>query len=82
MEYKESAEKLWQLLDDVDTASDMFKPSENNGINSYINFYNYVMKKQAERWKYLTTDKQDQNKLVLPNNEIQGEGSLDFFQMN
>ena len=42
-------EALWQLLDDIDTASDMFKPEKNS-------FYNYTMRKVAERFKYLSSD--------------------------
>lgn len=64
-EYRKIAEELWQLLDDIDTASDMFKPSETNGIESYQNFYNYVIKKHTERFKMLTNDLDDQNKLVI-----------------
>lgn len=47
------AEKLWCLLDDIDTASDMFKPSDER---SAMAFYKYAMKKQAERHKYLRSD--------------------------
>ena len=47
------AKALWGLLDDIDTASDMFKPRDEN---SYKAFYNYAMKKQAERHKYLESD--------------------------
>lgn len=61
-EYRYIAEELWQLLDDIDTASDIFKPSENNGIESYKNFYKYVMEKHAERFKMLINDK---NKLTI-----------------
>lgn len=64
-ELKTASESLWRLLDDIDTASDMFKPSETNGIKSYKNFYEYVMKKQTERWNFLTNDEKDQNKLVV-----------------
>lgn len=64
-EYRKIAEDLWQLLDDIDTASDIFKPSENNGIESYKNFYSYVMKKHTERFKMLTNDNHNPNKLVI-----------------
>lgn len=50
--WKEKTEKLWQLLDDIDTASDMIKP--NNEI-SYKDFYDYVMKKCAERNNYMNS---------------------------
>jgi hypothetical protein len=48
--YYEKAEKLWQLLDDIDTASDIFKPRDEA---SYKAFYNYTMRKCEERGKYL-----------------------------
>ena len=62
---KTISESLWRLRDDIDTSSDMFKPSETNGIKSYKNFYEYAIKKQAERWKFLVNDEKDQNKLVI-----------------
>jgi len=46
---KEVAEKLWDLLDDIDTAEDMFKPP----INSH---FKYVHNKHRERFKYIDTD--------------------------
>lgn len=55
-EYREIAEKLWQLLDDIDTASDMFKPCESNGIKSFENFYTYSLKKASKRFDYLKSD--------------------------
>ena len=45
----EREKALWKLLDDIDTASDMFKPEENI-------FYKYAMKKAKERYKYLLSD--------------------------
>lgn len=65
-EYRKIAEDLWQLLDDIDTASDMFKPSEHNGIDSYKNFYDFVMKKQSQRFNMLINDDKDPNKLMIP----------------
>ena len=50
MEYKEIAENLWQLLDNIDTASDVFKPST---PESYKLFYEYTMKMCVERGKYM-----------------------------
>ena len=41
--------KLWKLLDDIDTASDMFKPEQTP-------FYKYIMKKAEERFKHITSD--------------------------
>lgn len=51
-EFRESEtaeEKLWQLLDDIDTAGDVFKPE----ITEY---FKYVVKKTEERHKYLISD--------------------------
>jgi len=47
--WKAIAMKLWRLLDDVDTASDMFKPPKNN-------FYHYVIKKSIERHKFIKSN--------------------------
>ena len=49
MEGETAEEKLWQLLDDIDTASDMFKPEQTG-------FYKYVMAKAQERHRYLVSD--------------------------
>jgi len=54
--FREIAEKLWSLLDDIDTASDMFKPCERNGIKSYENFYSYSLKKANKRFELLKSD--------------------------
>lgn len=54
-QYKKISHKLWDLLDDIDTASDMFKPSVENE-NSYKLFYEYAMRKSEERHIYLTSD--------------------------
>ena len=58
------AEDLWQLLDDIDTASDAFKPCEINP-ESYRAYYKYVERKQAQRGDSLESDGY---KLYLPNN--------------
>ena len=42
-------DKLWRLLDDIDTASDAFKPKKNN-------YYNYVIKIAEKRHTLLSTD--------------------------
>lgn len=47
------AEKLWSLLDDIDTASDLFKPGDEAG---YRRFYEYAMSKVEERGKQLESD--------------------------
>ena len=49
MNEKETAEKLWNLLDDIDTALDMYKP-EMEG------FEKYVSKKCQERHNLITSD--------------------------
>jgi len=55
---REIADKLWCILDDIDSASDMFKPSDKNP-GSYERFYNYVMKKHRKRFDYLASDGYD-----------------------
>ncbi|MEY4387678.1 MAG: hypothetical protein RLY20_2961 [Verrucomicrobiota bacterium] len=60
------AEKLWSLLDDIDTASDMFKPSDEAG---YRRFYEYAMQKAEERGKQLESDGYH---LYLPNVKLCG----------
>jgi hypothetical protein len=56
VDFRKIAEELWSLLDDIDTASDMFKPCERNGIKSYNNFYEYSLKKTAKRFDLLKSD--------------------------
>ena len=58
---REIAAALWELLDDIDTASDMFKPSDEVG---YRRFYKYAMKKSEARYEQVTSDGYD---LYLPN---------------
>ena len=48
-EWREKAIALWTLLDDIDTASDIFKPQPTG-------FYRYTMAKAAERFTQLTSD--------------------------
>jgi hypothetical protein len=43
----EKYNKLWMLLDDIDTASDMFKPD-------HTNYYKYVTMKHEERFAVTT----------------------------
>lgn len=47
------AESLWSLLDDIDTASDIFKPSDEI---SYKAFYQYAMKQASKRFIHLESD--------------------------
>ncbi len=51
-EWRDMAYKLWDLLDDIDTAGDMFKPE----INTY---FNYICKKVAMRFKQIGSDGYD-----------------------
>lgn len=50
--WQDKAEKLWQLLDDIDTASDIFKP---NDEKSYKAFFDYTLEKCKERGKYMNS---------------------------
>jgi hypothetical protein len=50
---------LWDLLDDIDTASDRFRP-ERSAYAEYVN------RKVGERFKYLTSDGYD---LYEPQND-------------
>jgi len=56
IEYRKIAEELWKLLDNIDTATDMFKPCKENGIKSYDNFYKYCNKITPKRFDYLMSD--------------------------
>lgn len=47
--WKAMAEKMWNLLDDIDTASDMFHPPKNG-------FYKYTMAKAEIRFKLMGSD--------------------------
>lgn len=51
-EWKDIAYKLWALLDDIDTASDMFKPTMNN-------FYKYTMGKVEKRFEQMASNGYD-----------------------
>jgi len=60
---------LWGMLDDIDTASDMIKPRD---LEGYKRFYEYAMKKAAER--HGIAHSPDGYKLVKPCEYIE----LDF----
>lgn len=47
------AASLWKLLDDIDTASDAFKPREEE---SYKAFYKFAMKTCESRVKHICSD--------------------------
>jgi len=53
VEERERAEKLWQLLDDIDTASDAIKPSD---LAGYVRFYHYALNACAKRHLHLLSD--------------------------
>ena len=44
---------LFGLLDDIDTASDMFKPSD---LKGYKDYYRYAMIKAEERGTHVTSN--------------------------
>ena len=48
-------EALWGLLDNIDTLSDIFKPSINRP-KSTMAFYNNAIRYAAERFKYMQSD--------------------------
>lgn len=52
---KEVSKSLWKLLDDIDTASDVFKPTRSNVI-TFENFYKHVMKKADLRHKFMMSN--------------------------
>ena len=49
MTYKKIAIKLWDLLDDIDTAEDIYKPE-------ITSFYNCIHKHQSKRFQYMGSD--------------------------
>ena len=53
--YKKAAEDLWQLLDDIDTSTDIFKPTIDR-LNSLMAFYNQTNKYTAKRFDILKSD--------------------------
>jgi hypothetical protein len=57
---RSASEKLWSIIDDIDTACDMFKPSDEAG---YRKFYDYTMRRVGERQAILSSDGYD---LFLP----------------
>lgn len=46
------AKELWKLLDEIDTASDMFKPEFNN-------FYRYAMVRVEKRHEFMKSNGYD-----------------------
>lgn len=54
-DYKKAAEDLWQLLDDIDTSTDIFKPTIDRS-GSLMAFYNQTNKYTAKRFDILKSD--------------------------
>ena len=48
-EWKRKAEALWQIIDDIDTYGDMFKPEHTSYVNA-------VDAKTRERFKHMESD--------------------------
>lgn len=72
MKYKDIAEKLWQLLDDIDTIDDIVKSNEKA-------YRDNIRKKVAERFKYLSSDGYNLRKLKkkeIPSVRIIKEGDV------
>jgi len=63
---REQVEYLYQVLDDIDTASDMFKPCDSNK-GSFEAFYNYAMRVQLKKSDKLESDGY---KLHLSNSKV------------
>ena len=57
---RSAAEKLWSLLDDIDTAGDMFKPHD---MASYKSYDQFISKCHGKRFRILESDGYD---LFLP----------------
>lgn len=55
---REQVKHLYQVLDDIDTASDMFKPCDANK-GSFEAFYKYAMRQQARKNDKLESDGYD-----------------------
>ena len=56
MNWKKAAIDLWQMLDTIDTFSDMYKPA---GPDSYKAYYHAVTQEHQKRFKVLTSDGYD-----------------------
>ncbi len=53
MPYRQKAIALWKLLDDIDTAEDMFKPFDSESYKAFVDF---VHKTHGKRWEIFTSD--------------------------
>lgn len=54
-DYKQAAYKLWELLDNIDTLSDVFKPTVNDP-KAAMAYYNNSQRYAGERFKILKSD--------------------------
>lgn len=50
---RKQAEFLWELLDDIDTAGDMFKPRD---LDSWERYYSWINKKLRKRFEVFQSD--------------------------
>ena len=64
-DFRAIAEELWKILDDISTASDRFKPTDEK---TYKMFYDYTIRKIEERSKYFNSIDDGQT-LVTPSEE-------------
>jgi len=64
LDWKDRAEILWNLLDDIDTAGDIFKP---NDLKSYKAYEKYVDSRQKQRMLVLESDGYN---LFLPKDKL------------
>lgn len=53
MDYKQAAEELWDLLDDIDTLCDQLKPENERGFKT---FYSLALKICEKRHKIMQSD--------------------------
>ncbi len=76
---RKQAEFLWELLDDIDTAGDMFKPRD---LDSWERYYSWINKKLRKRFEVFQSDGY---KLMTPeeyqeSNEKRTKEMLDAFK--
>ena len=53
IDYKQKAQDLWQLLDSIDTLSDIVKPADED---SYRMFYQLAMNTCKRRFQYFVSE--------------------------
>lgn len=62
-QYKPISHILWGLLDDIDTSSDIIRPTTEKG---YKIFYENTLKRCSKRFKYLSSDGYNLEKNISP----------------